>query len=319
MASLSGVLPALVTPLDTGGRLDRAGLDRLLDHVLAAPVTGIAPAGSTGEGPLLGLATRVELTRAVRDRLGDGPWVVAGVPARNAPEALTEIDALAKAGASAVLLPPPWYYPVGTAEVVSYFGAIAGSSALPIVAYHIPRLTKVALSPEAMAELAPHPGIVGIKDSGGDPAHLAAVVEACAGYDLAVMTGTDSAMLAALAAGAAGLIGASVNVVPGLVTRLYAAARAGDEEQSARLQLQVAAVVDACGALGFPQAWKAALFVLGVCSARPAHPLVAPDADALAGLDSELRRLGLTRRREGLRGPDSGGGVPGDPSRQRRR
>ncbi|HET9071634.1 MAG TPA: dihydrodipicolinate synthase family protein, partial [Acidimicrobiales bacterium] len=202
MPSIRGVLPALVTPLDAAGRLDRAGLDRLLDHVLAAPLAGIAPGGSTGEGPLLSPEQRVELAGAVRARLTADQWLVPGVPAPTATAALGEIEALAGAGASAVLLPPPWYYPLGPAEVVRYFTAVADAAALPLVLYNIPRFTKVSLDPEVVAELAGHPRIVGTKDSSGDLEHLTRTTRLTAATDdFSVLTGTDGSFLDALTAG----------------------------------------------------------------------------------------------------------------------
>lgn len=293
MPSLRGVLPALVTPLDADGRLDHPGLGRLLDHLLAAPLAGIAPAGSTGEGPLLSPQLRVELTRAVRARLDDHHWLIPGVPAPTAAGALAEIAALADAGATAVLLPPPWYYPLGPAAAVRYFVAVADAAALPIVVYHIPRFTKATLPPEAIAEVAGHPRIIGVKDSSGDHDHLAGTARAAASADFSVLTGTDATLRDALDAGAAGIIGASVNVVPSLVQRLYEATRAGEADASRELQRRVAGVVEACNRPGFPAGWKAALQLLGICDGRPAHPLPAADPAAVEALRLELRRLGV--------------------------
>lgn len=295
MPSIRGVLPALVTPLDGAGRLDRAGLDRLLDHVLAAPLAGIAPGGSTGEGPLLSPEQRVELAGAVRARLTADQWLVPGVPAPTAAAALGEIEALAGAGASAVLLPPPWYYPLGPAEVVRYFTTVADAAALPLVLYNIPRFTKVSLDPEVVAELAGHPRIVGTKDSSGDLEHLTRTARLTAATDdFSVLTGTDGSFLDALTAGGDGLIGASVNVAPGLAQRLYDAARAGDADEARAVQGRIAAVVAACDQLGFPAGWKAALHVLGVCGSDPAHPLPGPDPAGLPALRAALAGLGIT-------------------------
>ncbi|MHB1930991.1 MAG: dihydrodipicolinate synthase family protein [Acidimicrobiales bacterium] len=293
MPTLGGVLPALVTPLDDG-RLDHRGLERLLDHILQAPVAGIAPAGSTGEGPLLPKDLRVELTGAVRKRLTDDHWLIPGVPAPNASAAVAEIDALAGAGANAVLVPPPWYYPLGSLEVVDYFAALADASVLPIVLYNIPAFTKVSIEPPAAAALAAHPNVAGTKDSSRDFDHLTETIDATAGAgEFSVLTGTDSALHAALGAGARGTIGASVNVVPTEVQRLYELALAGRHDESLALQRHVADVVGACGAAGFPVGWKAALELLGICGGGPAAPLRRPSAEALSALDAALRRLGV--------------------------
>ena len=51
---LHGVYPYLVSPLDEAGRVNRAVLARLVDHLIEAGVHGLTPLGSTGEFAYLG-------------------------------------------------------------------------------------------------------------------------------------------------------------------------------------------------------------------------------------------------------------------------
>lgn len=282
-----------MTPIDDGGRLDRGGLDRLLERVLRAGIAGVAPAGSTGEGPLLSQDLRVELTRAVSKTLGAEHWLIPGVPAATITAALEEIELMSGAGADAVLLPPPWYYPLTQAEVVDYFVSVADVSALPILLYNIPRLTKISIEPVSAAELGAHPMIVGMKDSSGDLDHLA---NTAAAAPMPVFVGTDALFTAALASGAAGAIGASVNIVPGEMCAIFEAHLAGRLEQGDDLQRRVAGVVSACSAAGYPVGWKAALELLGVCQCHPAPPLRLPGPDATAALTAVLEGLNLLHR-----------------------
>src|SRR3989441_13177273 len=60
---LSGVLPALVSPLHKDGTADEAGIKRLVEHVIAGGVNGLLPLGSTGEGASLGERTRAQILR----------------------------------------------------------------------------------------------------------------------------------------------------------------------------------------------------------------------------------------------------------------
>lgn len=289
MDALMGVFPALVTPLDAGGTLDRRGLDRLLDRVLAANVAGIAPAGSTGEGPLLSQAMRVDLTQAVREHVNAEQWVIPGVPAATAAAALVEIELLGEAGANAVLVPPPWYYPLSQMEIVDYFAALADASTLPILLYNIPRLTKVSIEPGTAAELVAHPMIVGMKDSSGDLDHVIRTADATR---TPVLVGTDALFNAALCSGAAGTIGASGNLVPHDMCALFEAHLAGRLDEAERLQERVASIARACNGAGYPVGWKAALQVLGVCECHPALPLRCPDQETLSTLAAALRNVG---------------------------
>ena len=60
-APLRGIVPPLVTPLLDRDTLDPAGLERVLEHVLAGGVNGVFLLGTTGEGPSLGYKLRGEL------------------------------------------------------------------------------------------------------------------------------------------------------------------------------------------------------------------------------------------------------------------
>ena len=54
------------------------------------------------------------------------------------------------------------------AALVGHFTAVADTSPVPVVLYSMPANTGVDLSVAAVARLAPHPNIIGVKDSGGD-------------------------------------------------------------------------------------------------------------------------------------------------------
>ena len=58
-ADLHGVYPYLVSPLDEAGRVNRAVLARLVEHLIEAGVHGLTPLGSTGEFAYLGMEQRL--------------------------------------------------------------------------------------------------------------------------------------------------------------------------------------------------------------------------------------------------------------------
>jgi len=49
-----------------------------------------------------------------------------------------------------------------------HYRAVADSSPLPVLLYSVPANTNIDLSPVLVADLASHPNIIGLKDSGGD-------------------------------------------------------------------------------------------------------------------------------------------------------
>ncbi len=299
-AGFAGVMVALVTPVDESGTVDDAAVERLVGRVVAGGVDGISPAGSTGEGPKLTSAERVSLATRVRALVPAGMPVIPGVPVATLAGALSELEALAGAGASAALVSPPSYYPLPDDAVLRLYETLAERSPLPLLLYNIPAFTKVRIAPGVAAELAGHPRVIGMKDSSRDLEYQQQVVLACAGAGagFGVFTGTDTLLVASLVIGAAGAIVASANLAPGLGTGIYRAFGSGDVPTARRLQEQLVRIVAACRRAAFPAGWKAALEMAGVCGAHlvpPGAPLSGSQrAELAAELAAALPAEGLT-------------------------
>jgi 4-hydroxy-tetrahydrodipicolinate synthase len=295
---------ALATPLDARGELDHAGLERLVRRVLSGGVSMVCPTGSTGEGARLGARRRAEIAAAVRSLVPAGVPVVPGLPATDIESALTELARFAAADATAALVSPPAYFPMPGEEVLRFYEELASASPLPIVLYNIPQFTKVSIPPRVVGDLAAHPAIAGIKDSGRDMEYLLSVVEATSGgtgsptgaaADFAVLTGTDTLLMAGLLSGADGTIAASANLVPELGVEICRSVASGDLDRATAAQRRLTDVVLACRRGTPPGGWKSALEFAGVCDRRPAgraSPL--PDHDH-AELADRLTRLGVAK------------------------
>ena len=292
---LHGVHVALATPIGPDGDPDVPALDRLLTRVIDGGVDGICPTGSTGEGPRLTRTQRLQITGLVRKSVGPDRLVLPGASAMTVTDAVAEVADLAEAGADAVLLALPSYYPIPADGVVAWYRAVSAAAALPIVLYNIPSMTKIMLPPQAVADLAELPGIIGIKDSSRDFEYLESILYATDGADFAVLTGSDTMLLASLAVGAVGTIAASANLVPALSRELYDATLAGDRDRACRVQKQLYDVVMACRVGPPPSGWKAALAWAGVCAADPVPPAVGLDTAQREALSARLTELRVDR------------------------
>ena len=298
--NLTGVMVALATPVYEDGGVDDQGLERLIARVLDGGVVGICPAGTTGEGASLSLDSRLAVVDAVRRQAPQSMPVVPGIFAESVEAAATEAEAYARHGADAVLVSPPHYYILGGEDVIRFLEQVADRSPLPVVAYHIPAFTKNPVPAESAARLAAHPAIIGIKDSSRDMEYLLSVLdglrEAGIGPErFAIATGTDTMLLASLAAGAQGAIVASANVAPELSCRALEAWRDGDAARAQALEARLRRLVAACRVGSYPAGWKAAAAVQGACRpwlVRPRQPL---DEPARGELADALRSLELLR------------------------
>ena len=68
-----------------------------------------------------------------------------------------------------------------TDAFVRHYTAVADESPVPVLLYNFTAVTGVNLLPAAVARLAEHPNIVGMKESGGDIAQIAELVDGNAG------------------------------------------------------------------------------------------------------------------------------------------
>jgi 4-hydroxy-tetrahydrodipicolinate synthase len=187
-------------------------------------------AGSTGEGPVLTDAERIELFRAVVEAV-DIP-VIASTGTNDTAHSVMLTKEAKAAGADAVLVVTPYYNRPSPAGISAHFRAIAEASDLPVLLYDIPVRSGRRIGPELTLALARDvPSIVGVKDATGDVAAAATVVaDSPDGFD--VYCGDDSLTLPFESIGGAGVISVASHWAGRLFAELIASHRAGDVERA---------------------------------------------------------------------------------------
>ena len=107
---LTGILVALVTPFTAdGSEIDAAALDAHVDRLIREGAHGLVPGGSTGEFTTLTLDERKQLTELVVKSAGGQVPVVAGTGALSTRDAVDLAAHAAQAGASELMVVPPFY------------------------------------------------------------------------------------------------------------------------------------------------------------------------------------------------------------------
>jgi len=291
---VSGVLVALATPLNRDGRFDEPSVARLLDNVLAAGLHGRLPLGLTGEEVALDEAARRWLLSAVVEAGAGRAPVICGVAQASVASVRTEIESAARLGADAVLVAPPFYYPMDQASVLAFYRRIAEAAPVPILVYNIPQFTKVVVEPATIATLAAQGAVKGVKDSSRDFEYFEGVCIATREVDgFRVFTGSDSMLVASLAAGGSGTICGAANIAPDWVVRVYDDYARGDLAAARAGQDKVYQLVMALRGDVFPSAIKAALHMLDICEPWPAPPATRLDERLESRLRDRLAELGL--------------------------
>ena len=289
-AGLTGIFPAVPTPVDAAGRLDRQALRRLVDHVFDGGATGLVGLGGTGEYLALLPEERVEVIAAtVEAARGRGP-VIAGVLAPGFREAVRAGQELTRAGADALMLVTPYYVASSQAAIREYYQAFGEAVGAPTILYEIPYKTMVTLRPETVAEIASDGHAIGMKACNLDIAQFTQLV-AQAGDRIAILSGEDHLLPIQLAIGATGSIHASVNLFPRLWGEIYRLAAGGDLAGALAGTQALKPMMDAVFAEGNPGPLKEALAMIGLPCGDALRPLGPPSEATKARLRAVLPGL----------------------------
>lgn len=294
---LAGIVPPLITPLSGRDELDRAGAERLIERVIQGGVHGIFLLGTTGEAPSLSYRLRREwIDLACRLVAGRVP-VVVGVTDTAFVETVELSKHAANAGAKAVVLSTPYYFPAGQTELIGYIQNLVPQLPLPLVLYNMPSLTKVWFDIETLEQLSEIEQIIGVKDSSGDMSYFERLV----GLkrirpDWFVLIGPEALLPASLRLGGDGGVNGGANIYPTLFVQCYEAFRRGDLAEVDRLQsiIQELQHIYDIGkyASRHIKATKCSLSLLGICDdfmAEPFHRFRPPERERVHQILESLK------------------------------
>ncbi|MGH9469518.1 MAG: dihydrodipicolinate synthase family protein [Terriglobia bacterium] len=259
---LAGVFAALPTPYGEDGapRVDR--LYPILDFLLERGITGFCLGGATGEYAACSVEERCTIFRSAARRLNGCATFILGVGGEHYGHVLRLGRVAAECGASAVLLPPPSFFPYDPADLVDFIRQAATELPLPVIFYNIPQFTDSLALRDVLLLADTVPNLAGIKDSSGAPENLPVLREAKA--KLAFLIGSDDLLVSALEQGADGIISGTASACPELIQAVYEAFRSGEAGKARSLESLLNEFLARIAA--FPPAWaiKLALSARGI-------------------------------------------------------
>jgi dihydrodipicolinate synthase/N-acetylneuraminate lyase len=298
---LRGIVPPMVTPLKDRDTLDLAGLERLVEHILAGGVHGLFLLGTTGEGPSLSYRVRCELIERVCGQVDGRVPVLVGVTDTSFVESVNLAGIAAEEGAAAVVLAAPYYFPAGQPELMEYLEHIAVEMPLPVFLYNMPSHTKIKFELGTLRQALALPNVVGLKDSSGDLDYFRQAVEVIRGFPGAsLLMGPERLLADSLALGGHGGVCGGANLLPQLFVDVYEAVVHGDAGRTAELQRRIQQVGDSLYTIGkhssaFIKGVKCALSCLGICDDALAEPFQRFRPAERERVQRALRELGVER------------------------
>lgn len=297
-----GIIPPIITPLKDRDTLDVAGLEALIEHMLAGGIHGIFALGTTGEAPSLSYRLRREMVERTCRLAGGRVPVLVGITDTSFVESVELARFSAEQGAQAVVLSAPYYFPVGQPELVEYLEDLVPELALPVFLYNMPSHTKVTFELDTVKRAMQLPGVIGLKDSSGNMVYFHQLLRELSRQrpDWSLLVGPEELLGESVLLGGHGGVCGGANLCPRLYVALYEAALKNDVHRVMELHAQVMRISSTIYKVGrhgsaFIKSVKCALSVLGICDdflAEPFHRFREQERERVGAF---LTEFGITR------------------------
>lgn len=298
---IKGILPPVTTPFVNG----EVAYDKLADNVKKWNGTGLSGyvvMGSNGESAFLTRDEKLRIIETTKKSLAAGKTLVAGTGSDSIKETISLSNDAADRGADYALVLTPSFYKgqMNGPAFVRYFSEVADKTRIPLLIYNVPKFTGVNIEADAVAELAKHGNIAGLKNSAENVAHTAELVSVVP-KEFSILVGTASVLYPGLAAGAAGGVLALANIAPAECVELQKLCESGRHDEASALQKKLIPVNKAVTAKYGVPGLKAALDMLGYFGGDPRSPLSPLGDREREDMKSILKTAGLLNEAGGKR------------------
>ncbi len=227
---IKGVIPPLITPLHNHSEIDPEGLEKLLNHVISGGVHGVFILGTTGEGSSLPVELKMKLISRVTSIVDRRIPVLVSITDPVYANVTTLSAQAEKCNADAVVIAPPYYFPLSPLEFETYLEKIAAQIDIPFLLYNMPVHTKFSITEDLVLK-AKDLGAIGIKDSSGDLDHILSLIKLKNRDErFSIICGSEIFLSDAIAAGGDGVIAGGANIFPSIFVDLYYASLSNDSD-----------------------------------------------------------------------------------------
>ena len=291
MADFHGVFPYLVSPTDSGGKVRTDVLGRLCDDLIKSGVHGLTPLGSTGEFAYLNQSQRTSVVQATIEAAKGRVPVVAGVASTSTLDAVAQAKAYQKLGADGILAILEAYFPLGDAQVESYFRAIADAVDIPVVIYTNPQFQRSDLTLDVIAKLSGHPHIGYIKDASTNTGRLLSILNRC-GDGIKVFSASAHIPAAVMMIGGVGWMAGPACLAPRQSVALYDLCKQKRWDEAMALQRRLWRINEVFARYNLAACIKAGLSIQGYDVGDPVAPQTPLTAEQRGAVEAVLRDIG---------------------------
>eukprot|EP00980_Cylindrotheca_fusiformis_P016677 scaffold5024_cov136-Cylindrotheca_fusiformis.AAC.6 len=290
-----GSTVALLTPFTADGKIDIAGLEKLVQFHISEGTDNLCVLGTTAEASTMTMEERGLALKCIVDNAKGRIPVMVGTGTINPDSVKAMTQQAIDLGADANLLVSPYYVKPPQRGLIRHFAEVADMG-LPLVLYNVPGRTGCDIKDETIVALAEHEYIVGIKDATGDVERLASLKKALGAADATFLkySGDDGTTSDFVIAGGDGCISVTANLAPGKIRDVVHAGLKGDAELSKKLNEPLGMLNDKLFVESnpIPAKWAAKrLGLIDLAYCRP--PLDEMDPQYVEVVEEALRYAGL--------------------------
>jgi 4-hydroxy-tetrahydrodipicolinate synthase len=286
----NGVIPYLVTPIDSDGNVLTNVLGSLCHDLIEAGVHGLTPLGSTGEFAYLNDFQRRQTVDATVEASSGRVPVIAGVASTATAHAVEQARAYRDAGADGILAVLDAYFPLDEQEAERYFLSIADGTDLPVIIYTNPQFQRIQLSVDLIGRLGEHPNIVGLKDASTNTGRLLSIKKRC-GDRIDVFAASAHIPACVMLLGGKGWFAGPACIIPRQSVALYNLCKSGNWAEAMALQTELWSINELFAKFNLAACVKAALEDRGYPVGQPVPPQRPLNAQERATIIAAVREI----------------------------
>jgi 4-hydroxy-2-oxoglutarate aldolase len=285
----AGIFTPITTPFAADDSVDEGALRRNVGRWMKTPLTGLVVLGSNGEAAQLEDVEADRVIDIVRSEVPPTRPLIAGTGRESTRATIAATRRAAAAGVDAAMVRTPSFFKAQMTSdlLVRHYREVADASPIPVLLYNVTMFTGVNMQPDAVEQLAAHPNIVGLKESGGDIGQIAEYVSRTPD-DFTVLAGSATTLYHALCAGCDGAVLALAMLLPDECVRMRELVAERRFADALMLQRHLIPLARSVGTTYGVAGLKAALNLKGYEGGLPRPPL-RPTTQAV--IDTITRQL----------------------------
>ena len=286
-----GIYVAMMTPFEDGS-INETVVRQMVDFAIDKGVHGLFPISSVGEFIHLDLEEKVFLMQIIHDQARGRVPVTPGIASSRPKECIFLAQKAKEIGCEAVVVAPPYYYPISQDNMERHYEMISDAVDIPIILYNIP-LFATPISYDVVKRLSRKKNVVAMKDSSGSMVDLLHYMDKIRliGEDLTILTGREETLFPALMVGAKGCMTATAGILPEIMVGIYNAWRKEDYDKARELQFSILLLIREMFSVPFPLGFKTALEVRGFKMGPPQQPLSDAETFRFLGTKSRIEKI----------------------------